>query len=322
MQITETTLDGGPVEIDVFPSLAVDLSWAAFGAASEKWRSRHPEIGARIEADPSLESRMLQFWGPPHYGAELQLWAWHAGALAVTDPDELWDAFEASGGSLPTDFALRTERESDRGQLRDRMAELRDSVRMRQSYLTLMKDVWSALEDAWAEGRECSALAAEGFTKELARTPRWTSLVDVNCAETAELIDRLGLAGFPHVSVVPSFLFGTGMFLDLPDTLLVGVDAPSGALAARARTAALAGRLKTLADPTRLALLHHLAAGPRAVGELAREFGLSQPTVSNHVKQLREAGLVDASRRGNRIELTVDRVAMDTLFADLRAVTP
>jgi DNA-binding transcriptional ArsR family regulator len=322
MQITEARNESGAVEVDVHPSLAVDLSWAAFGAESEKWRAKHPEVAAVFAADPALQSRVLQFWGPPHFAAELQVWAWHAGALAVTEPDELWDALEASGDSLPVDLALRSEPESDRGPLRARLEQLRASPRLRQTYLTLMKDVWSAVGVLWEDGRASSALAAENFSRELARVPRWTELVEVNCEETAELIDRLGLASFPHVSVVPSFLFGSGMFLDLPDTLLVGTDAPTGALAARARTAALAGRLKTLADPTRLALLHHLATGPRAVGDLARDFGLSQPTVSNHVKQLREAGLVLAARRGNRVELTVDRAAVDSLFDDLRTVAP
>jgi DNA-binding transcriptional ArsR family regulator len=322
MQITEASVDSGPVHIEVYPSLAVDLSWAAFGVAAEKWRAKHPEVAAIFNADSALGSRVLQFWGPPHFAAELHVWAWHAGALAVTEPDELWDALEASGASLPTDLALRTEPQEDRGPLRTRMEQLRDSPRLRQSYLTLMRDVWNALGDMWVEGHASSAVAAENLSREIARSPRWTEQIEVNCTETAELIDRLGLGSFPHVTIVPSFLFGSGMFFDLPDTLLVGADAPRGAVAARARTTALAGRLKTLADPTRLALLHHLAAGPRAVGELARDFGLSQPTVSSHVKQLREAGLINADRRGNRLELTVDRAAMALLFDDLRAVTP
>lgn len=311
--------------VEVMPSLAVDLSWAAFGGWKLPWRSKHPEVGAVYEADPALESRVNQFWGPPHGCGLVQIWASHAGALGVTDPDELWDALEASGDSLPTDPAvvtLRTEPEEDRGPLRTRMEELRDSPRLRQSYLTLLKDLWSALDGLWEEGRTSAALATENLERELARAAHWTDVIEVNCADTAALIEHAGLGTFPHVTVTPSFLFGAGMYLDLPGTLLVGADAPRGALAARARTAALAGRLKTLADPTRLALLTHLATGPRAVGELAREFGLSQPTVSSHVKQLREAGLVSADRRGNRIELTVDRGAMDSLFDDLRAVAP
>ena len=39
------------------------------------------------------------------------------------------------------------------------------------------------------------------------------------------------------------------------------------------------------------------------VGEVAKAFGLAQPTVSDHVKILREAGLVGGTRHGTRIEL-------------------
>jgi DNA-binding transcriptional ArsR family regulator len=47
-----------------------------------------------------------------------------------------------------------------------------------------------------------------------------------------------------------------------------------------------------LADPTRRAIFERLAAGPSAVGELARAFPVSRPAVSQHLKVLKEAGLV------------------------------
>jgi len=47
-----------------------------------------------------------------------------------------------------------------------------------------------------------------------------------------------------------------------------------------------------LADPHRRALLNALRDGPRPVGELAGQLGLSQPATSKHLRVLREAGLV------------------------------
>ena len=47
-----------------------------------------------------------------------------------------------------------------------------------------------------------------------------------------------------------------------------------------------------LADPTRRTMLERLAAGPRAVGELAAGLPVSRPAVSQHLKVLKEAGLV------------------------------
>lgn len=63
--------------------------------------------------------------------------------------------------------------------------------------------------------------------------------------------------------------------------------------------AELAGRFKALADPTRVAILSMLSAEAEVcVCVLTGELDLSQPTISHHLRILREAGLVEASRRG------------------------
>src|SRR5918911_3203156 len=61
----------------------------------------------------------------------------------------------------------------------------------------------------------------------------------------------------------------------------------------------LAARFKALADPTRVAIVNRLAAADEVcVCDLTAAFELSQPTISHHLKVLREAGLVTARRRG------------------------
>jgi DNA-binding transcriptional ArsR family regulator len=55
-----------------------------------------------------------------------------------------------------------------------------------------------------------------------------------------------------------------------------------------------------LADPTRRAIFERLAGGPRAVGELARDLPVSRPAVSQHLKVLKDAGLVLDRPAGNR----------------------
>jgi DNA-binding transcriptional ArsR family regulator len=55
-----------------------------------------------------------------------------------------------------------------------------------------------------------------------------------------------------------------------------------------------------LGDPTRRAIFERLAARPHAVGELAGKFPVSRPAVSQHLKVLKEAGLVIDRRAGNR----------------------
>lgn len=61
----------------------------------------------------------------------------------------------------------------------------------------------------------------------------------------------------------------------------------------------LAARFKALADPTRLRLFSLLAeAGEACVCDLPGALGVSQPTVSHHLKVLAEVGLVEREKRG------------------------
>ena len=60
-----------------------------------------------------------------------------------------------------------------------------------------------------------------------------------------------------------------------------------------------------LADPTRRSIIESLAAGERSFGELAEQFEMSRPAVSQHLKVLRDVGIVsaraDAQRRIYRL---------------------
>src|SRR6266705_2902487 len=61
----------------------------------------------------------------------------------------------------------------------------------------------------------------------------------------------------------------------------------------------LAASFHALADPTRVAIVNRLAqAAETCVCDLTAAFDLSQPTISHHLKVLREAGLIESTRRG------------------------
>jgi DNA-binding transcriptional ArsR family regulator len=63
---------------------------------------------------------------------------------------------------------------------------------------------------------------------------------------------------------------------------------------------------KALADATRREVFERLAAGPKAVGELADELPVSRPAVSQHLKALKAAGLVSERRDGTRRVYQID----------------
>jgi DNA-binding transcriptional ArsR family regulator len=75
-----------------------------------------------------------------------------------------------------------------------------------------------------------------------------------------------------------------------------------------------------MSDPTRLAILDTLRSGPRTVTEIAACFSLAQPTVSNHVKVLRQAGFLAEQRVGTRHNLVVRAEAVDDVIGDLSEV--
>ena len=69
---------------------------------------------------------------------------------------------------------------------------------------------------------------------------------------------------------------------------------------------AASSALAALADPTRRAIFERLAAGPSAVGVLARGLPVSRPAVSQHLRALKEAGLVTEAAAGNRRIYRID----------------
>jgi DNA-binding transcriptional ArsR family regulator len=71
--------------------------------------------------------------------------------------------------------------------------------------------------------------------------------------------------------------------------------------------------LTALADPTRRAIFERLASSPSAVGELAHEFPVSRPAVSQHLKVLKSAGLVTDHADGTRRIYAVDSAGVGAI---------
>jgi DNA-binding transcriptional ArsR family regulator len=76
-------------------------------------------------------------------------------------------------------------------------------------------------------------------------------------------------------------------------------------------------RWTALGDPTRRAIFERLADRPRAVGELARELPVSRPAVSQHLKVLKDAGLVFDRPAGTSRIYQLDPNGVGALRAEL-----
>lgn len=108
---------------------------------------------------------------------------------------------------------------------------------------------------------------------------------------------------------------------NLVETPECAPDAPTLPLA---RTAELTTVMKALADPVRLRIFHHIAANRCSAVcacHIPEVFGVSQPTLSHHLKKLVEAGLVTRQMRGRWAYFSVRPEGLDVLRDFLADVT-
>ena len=74
----------------------------------------------------------------------------------------------------------------------------------------------------------------------------------------------------------------------------------------------IANMMKALAHPARIAILQYLVKSETCVcGELVEEFGLAQPTISQHLKELKNAGLIKGTIEGASVCYCIDNKNWD-----------
>jgi DNA-binding transcriptional ArsR family regulator len=318
-EVEESQQESRPVVLG--PSLALDLSWALHAVWKPPLQAARPVLGQLFGQRPELAQAVRELWDD-ELGclAELQVLAIWAEALEVTDFDTLLPMLVAAIDTVPLDLALESETERDRELILGRLAALRGSSRLRRRWGDVLAQVWAGLDQEWRTSSvpliESAVLEARG---QLDRGTEWLHLIAIKCEifqdHLPQIVER-HRAG-RRVLMAPCAFFGRAMYIEMPSCILIGLGTSGVDSVARARTADVARRLRVLADPTRLAILDHLADGARSVGEIAYSFSLAQPTVSTHVKHLRQAGLVSAERHGTRVEVSLNRDAVQALAGEL-----
>jgi len=324
MQIADQTpLSPPPPEV-LDHSLVLDLTWCVHAASSEYLRSAHPILGRLYEEQDDLPRRLSELWPDDvTCTVESEVMAFHGGVLGAADFATYREGCEAALATVPVEPTLASESEEVRRATWSRLRRLRESAELRERYFALQGEIWGVVDPWWRRvGMPAADQAAQEVRRSLANGAPWQEIVSEECATFVEhLPDILESQHSGHqVVIAPCALFGRGLYLDLPDCTVVGMATTDRVLAARAETEEVAGTLRALADPTRLAIFHSLRSGPTTVGDIARSFSLSQPTVSMHVKRLREAGLVNSTRQGNRMEITINEPSSDQLAVRLTAL--
>jgi DNA-binding transcriptional ArsR family regulator len=73
---------------------------------------------------------------------------------------------------------------------------------------------------------------------------------------------------------------------------------------------------KAIADPTRREILRKLRSGDRTAGEIASGFDVSWPTISHHLRVLRQANLIAVERKGQELLYSLNTTVVHELVAD------
>ncbi|HEX6547621.1 MAG TPA: metalloregulator ArsR/SmtB family transcription factor [Candidatus Dormibacteraeota bacterium] len=298
------------------PSVAAELFWVLWGFV-------HPEhwpLEAAPKAPSELAAEVFSLRDAGLRAGAILVLADLAGSLTGADAEAVFAAVE-SPPQLPASLPLASEKEADRVELLRALELVIGDPQLRRRLVAVMRRAWALVESTWrSEGIQACEAAVARAREQLGsgarlqelvphygrREPWWPQI------ESAQANGRLLL--------VPTFFGGTFLAWDLPNTYLVGLQARPGDEVAslRQRASKLAARLKVLGDPTRLAIAALLARRPASVTELADSLAIAQPTVSMHLKLLREAGLVTTSREGGRMVQVADRAAVVALLDEAR----
>jgi DNA-binding transcriptional ArsR family regulator len=314
----------------VRPSAVIELEWVLASANRDDYLDDHPTLRAAYESNAGLQQEVASVWtqGPSlscDCFIELMVVANQGRELFTLDPDTVFEQFDDLVANAPGDPAtlpLHSESASDRQAVYERLARLRQSASLRRRYVEVARAVWAAVLPDWERWGRGAAETETSWRRDLMnRGADWRQVARLDCGRQDFLDATVANVGADAtVAVVPAFFTHKGLIVDLPGMVVSGVRTDTSAAAARARTEAVARQLKTISDPTRLAILDALRHEDRTVTELASAFGLAQPTVSNHVKVLRDAGLVRDERDGTRRRLVVCHQEVDDMLSNLRGV--
>lgn len=326
---------GKPVCRAVSPSAPAELAWLlnlltqtaryAEPALAELDGSLLPGIGRLREPVQELLNRL---WNDGLPGCPELLYAAQDAECMLDDHLDRLLAWLAEAGQKPAAVrAMLTEPERDRHTIAERLRKLHDDARTRHVYRGVLVQVRQLALTTWERrGREAVAMACDAWKTRLGTGVSTMSIVElVPPRHPLTHAERLGFDDLfihRHEFVVSPLYFcmSGGHVLDLDDYVHIAVPASDLMPVRKVRDAAfVSDRLRVLAEPTRVHILIQLLSAPSGVMDVARSLRMSQPTVSGHLKILRDAGLIQPRRFGTRTVMVASRKRIERLLEDARA---
>jgi DNA-binding transcriptional ArsR family regulator len=297
------------LKFQVSPSAALELMWVLHNSSADhELKSRFATTEPiRLAYGPTVSS----FWPDQIRGfTEMVVLAERSGSLRDSDLRGFFAGVERAATSNAATPSLLSESPAERSAIGRRLEVLRTDADVRARYMRLLKEVWDAVQVEWEQtGRAAVIAATREWQKQLAegvpyrdlleRTRLWPARPDLEEVADADASDG-------RMVLTPGWFFGDIHVVELDGWMYLGRGIrPHGEADQRHTAEHVAKTLKAFADPTRLAILMSLACQPASVTEIARQFKLSQPTVSAHVQLLREAGVLEDRPAGRSSLLSV-----------------
>ncbi len=292
------------------PSVVIDWAWALFVKPKEDESQVRQH---RFDRTPGLAERIGTFWADGEYEfIELVHLARRGDCLWERDPERILAGLRRVVGLSAEGEVFDSETPENARIIRKRLRRLRSDPKLAERWLALLADVAHALEPELERNCVAAETAARPLASRAIPVTQWPGPDVDTCFSREEVLARArqAAAAGGEAVVVPSRLCCKGLFLSFGDFVLVGMPA-DGTIEPTEATREVARTLRALADPTRLTILEQLAIRPRRVGDLARDLALSQPTISNHIRLLRDAALVVEGPRGAERLLSVDPGAFE-----------
>lgn len=320
----------GDDRVEAVVSPVLELIYAAYflqrrGANPPGSGHRPAWLTALNQTAPAALEQMAGFWkalGLDQPGVESFVLAARYGYVRDADPGRWLDDMPKLAQRALTEPLDGHEDDPSSSKIAERLGLLADPVAS-QAWAAAYRELWQALAPFWAqEGAPVAKAAAESFRQQFQASGDVVSALPayhhVRFEASTHAVRRAEAEG--RLVVVPLALAVAGGFhFDVDEVLYIGFGLMTESVHHRtvSQVSEVAQRMKALADPTRatlLALIGRFSGLQFTVGDLAVQLGVSQPTVSGHLRLLREAGLVRLEKRGNKSFHEIDAEALKTLL--------
>jgi DNA-binding transcriptional ArsR family regulator len=304
--------------IRVAVSAPIELMWLIHWSGASH---SHPDFAVFEDLRQRHGPELRKVWSDhPQYSTEMLVLAHRSGTILDLDLKRFFSRIDASINESSPLPSLRSESPAELALTTERLARLRADAGLRRRYVEVLQALWSDVQDDWeGAGRAAVAAEAQKWSRALESGTPYRELLRVQHIwpprpETDTFADAA--EGEGNLIMTPSWFGGRISVLEFDGVVYVGRGIQIGAPSLKQVATEVSSHIKALADPTRLAILLRLAREPASVTEIARQFGLAQPTVSAHVQVLREAGLLEEKTVGRSAQLSASQEGLHRMFAN------